>query len=329
MLLQQKFQEFIYKFFIAILSVVLTFGSGYFHPSTENPIDVQHPGKQQAVMALVADPQIGVFFFNRYIMFKGAAEDLHNAACKLDAVVGLGDITENAQQTEYQLVYESLSGLDTRYIMATGNHDVRLHGYNYSVNTFSDFANTLNNNENPINSLNFSERVNGYKVIVLGSDKMELERAYLSDEVLEWLDDEVAEENGKATFVICHQPLKDTHNEKNAFGSITKTGGHVGDQSIAIKKILSKYKNVFFISGHLHSGFGPDSYNNLDGIHCINVPSMAIENKDGTYNNAGTGYIMEVYKTKVVFRARDFAQGTWVAETTGDGSYDITIKIKK
>ena len=58
---------------------------------------------------------------------------------------------------------------------------------------------------------------------------------------------EIAAENGRPTFVICHQPLKDTHNEKNAFGSITNAGGHVGDQSITVKKILSKYKNVFFI----------------------------------------------------------------------------------
>ena len=329
MLLQQKFQQIMYKLFIAILSVVLTFSGGYIHPSTDNPIDVKYPGEDNAVMALVADPQVGTYFFKRYITFKGAAEDLHNAACKFDAVIGLGDITENAQQTEYQLVYENLAGIDTRYIMATGNHDIRLHGYNYSVKTFTDFANALNDNENPISELNFSERVGGYKVIVLGSDKMELERVYLSDEVLEWLDDEVEAENGKPTFVICHQTLKNTHNEGLAFGSITNAGGHMGDQSIVVKKILSKYKNVFFITGHLHSGFGPDSYNNVDGIHCINAPSMAIENKDGTYNDAGTGYIMEVYEDEVIFRARDFAKGTWVAETTGDKSYDITIKIEK
>ena len=329
MLLQQKIQQILYKLFIAVLSVVLTVGSGYLHPSTEKPIDVKYPEEEQAVMALIADPQVGLYTYKRYITFKAASEDLHNASCKFDAVIGLGDITENAQQAEYQLVYENLSGIDTRYIMATGNHDIRLHGYNYSVKTFSDFANALNNNVDEIDALHFSERVSGYKVIVLGSDKTELERAYLSDEVLEWLDDEVEAENGKPTFVICHQPLKNTHNEGFAFGSITNAGGHVGDQSITIKKILSKYDNVFFITGHLHSGFGPDSYNNVDGIHCVNAPSMSIENKDGTYNNAGTGYIMEVYNDKVIFRARDFLQGTWVAETTGDSSYDIVIDIEK
>jgi hypothetical protein len=212
--------------------------------------------------------------------------------------------------------------------MASGNHDIRLRNYNNSLKAFAGLTNALNGDD-AMDCYHYSQRIEGYKVIVLGSDRTEMEQAYISDEQLEWLDDEVAGENGKPTFVILHQPLKDTHNEKNAFGSITNACGHVGEQSIAIKKILSKYKNVFLISGHLHSGFGPDSYNNLDGIHCINVPSMSIENKDGTYNNAGTGYIMEVYKTKVIFRARDFAQGTWVAETTGDSSYDITIKIAK
>lgn len=328
MLLHQNFQKILYKLFVAILSVVLTFGGGYIHPSTENPIDVRYPRKEHTVMALIADPQVSNYLLERYPYFVAACEDLHNAQCDIDALIGAGDITENAFAVEYQLVYDSLSGMDTTYIMAAGNHEVRLRNYKQSLKAFSKLANTLNN-DNAMDCYHYSQRVNGYKVIVMGSDKPEMEQAYISDEQLEWLDDEVEAEKGKPTFVICHQPLKDTHNEKNAFGSITKAGGHVGEQSIAIKKILSKYKNVFFISGHLHSGFGPDSYNNVDGIHCINIPSMAIENKDGTYNDAGTGYIMEIYEKRVIFRARDFAKGTWVAETTGDKSYDITIKLEK
>ena len=314
--------------FAGIMSIIMTFNGGYVPPSTEAPIDVKNPGDEKAVMALIADPQVSNYMFERYPVFMAACEDLHKAECDIDALIGAGDITENALAVDYQLVYDGLHGLDTRYILASGNHDIRMRFYQQSLKAFSYLANTLNGDED-MNSYHFSERIEGYKVIVLGSDRTELEQAYISDEQLEWLDDEVAEENGKPTFVICHQPLKNTHNEKNAFGSITKAGGHVGEQSIAIKKILSKYDNVFFISGHLHSGFGPDSYNNLDGIHCINIPSLAIENKDGTYNDAGTGYMMEIYEDNVIFRARDFAKGTWVAETTGDSSYDIVIDIKK
>ena len=328
MFLKNPFQKAFFALFGVIMSLFFMINGDYVAPSVETPIDVSIKGKEKAVMALIADPQVSNYMFERYPVFTAACEDLHNAQCRIDALIGAGDITENAFVMEYQLVYDKLSGIDTRYIMASGNHDIRLRNYQKSLAAFAGFTNALNGDE-AMDCYHYSQRINGYKVIVLGSDRTEMEQAYISDEQLEWLDDEIETENGKPTFVILHQPLKNTHNEMAAFGSITGAGGSVGEQSIAIKKILSKYKNVFLISGHLHSGFGPDSYNYVDGIHCINVPSMSIENKDGTYNDAGTGYIMEVYKTKVIFRARDFAKGTWVADTTGDESYDITVKLEK
>ena len=300
----------------------------YVGPSTEAPITVSNPDEVQATMALIADPQISNYLFERYPIFKAASEDLHNAEAKLDALIGVGDIAENGLSVEYQLVYDGIGGLDTRYIMATGNHDIRLRIYEQSLNTFSYFANTLNGDKD-MDSFHFSERVNGYKVIVLGSDKTMFEEAYFNDAQLEWLNDEIKAENGKPVFVILHQPLKATHNVEVAWNSPFEGGGTVGDQSIALKAIMSKYDNVFLISGHLHSGFGPDSYNNVDGIHSINLPSLTIENKDGTYNDAGTGYILEVYEDEVIFRARNFAKGVWVAEETGDSSYDLVIPVVK
>lgn len=326
MVLRTIFQHIFYKLFLAIMALVFSI-NGYVGPSTETPIDVSKPDEVKATFALIADPQVSNYLFGRYPVFKAASEDLHNAECKFDAVIGVGDIAENGLSVEYQLVYDGLSGLDTRYIMATGNHDIRLRIYKQSLNTFTHFANTLNGDDS-MDCFHFSERINGYKVVVLGSDRTEFEEAYLSDEQLEWLDDEVEAEDGKPVFVILHQPLKNTHNVEVAWNSPFEGGGTVGAQSIALKAILSKYENVFLISGHLHSGFGPDSYNNVDGIHSINLPSMTIENKDGTYNNPGTGYILEVYEDEVIFRARDYAQGTWVAETTGDSSYDLVIPVK-
>lgn len=313
----------------AVLSVYAsTKSTDYTSPSKDALIDVSLKGEEKAVMALIADPQISFYSPDRYSYFKAAMEDLHNTDCKIDALIGVGDITENATILDYKLIKAELSGIDTRYILASGNHDIRVRLYKQRLSYFAGLANSLNGDE-AMDSYHFSERIGDYKVIVLGSDKTKLEQAYISPEQLQWLDSEIAAEEGRPTFVICHQPLKDTHNEMNAFGSITKAGGHVGEQSQDIQNVLSKYKNIFFISGHLHSGFGPDSYNKVDGIHCVNVPSTAIVNKDGTYNNAGTGYIMEVYENEVRFRARDFAQGTWVVDTTGEESYDIVIEIEK
>ncbi len=327
MVMKTATQKFFYALFGFIISLSFLFGSAYTGPSTENAITVSKPKEVKAVFALIADPQVSNYLVDRYPTFKAAAEDLHNAECKLDAVIGAGDIAENGLSVEYQLVYDSLGGLDTRYIMATGNHDIRLRLYEQSMYTFCNFANTLNGDQS-MQSFHFSERIKGYKIIVLGSDKTEFEEAYISPEQLTWLENEVAAEKGKPVFVILHQPLKATHNVEVAWNSSDDTAGTVGAQSDDIKAILSKYKNVFLISGHLHSGFGPNSYNNVDGIHSINLPSMSIENMDGTYNNGGTGYILEIYKNKVIFRARDMAKGTWVAETEKDSSYDIVIPLK-
>lgn len=326
MILKTLMQKFFFAIFNLLISATFLFGNGYEGPSTEAPITVSNPDEAKAVFAIVADPQVSNYLLKRIPAFKAAAEDLHNAQCKFDAVIGVGDIAENGLAVEYQLVNDYLGGLDTRYIMATGNHDIRLRLYCQSVRTFCNFANTLNGDDS-MNALHFSERVNGYKIIVLGSDKTKFEEAYISPEQLSWLDSEIAAENGNPVFVILHQPLKDSHNVKVAWNSNDDTAGTVGAQSDEIKAILSSYDNVFLISGHLHSGFGPNSYNNIDGIHSINLPSMAIENMDGTYNNSGTGYILEIYEDEVIFRARDMAKGTWVAETTGDPSYDIVIPL--
>lgn len=321
-------RKIIVKLTTVIMACVFAM-SNYAGVTTETPITVSNPDEAQAVFALMADPQVSNYLYSRYPIFKAAAEDLQNAQCKFDAIIGIGDIAENGLEEEYQLVYDAISGIDTRYIMATGNHDIRFRLYCQTVKRFTSFTNSLNGDDS-VDSLHYSEVINGYKIIVLGSDRTEFEEAYISDEQLEWLDSELAAENGHPTFVILHQPLKKTHNVEVAWNSPgNTTAGTVGAQSYAIKSTLSKYDNVFLISGHLHSGFGPDSYNNVNGIHSINVPSMAVKNADGIYNNPGTGYIVEVYEDEVIFRARDYAQGTWVAETENDSSYDLVIPIEK
>ncbi len=325
MVMRTVFQKFFYWLFGVFMTLVLAFNGGYVAPSTEDPINTSRDDAQ-AVFALLADPQISNYMLGRYPVYTAACEDLKNAECKFDAVIGVGDIAENGLSLEYQLIYDQLHGLDTRYIMAAGNHDIRLRIYEQSLWTFCNFVNTLNGDES-MTKFWFSERINGYKIIVVGSDRTEFESSYLSDEQLQWIDSEIAAENGKPVFVIAHQPLKDSHNIEQAWGSSIKTGASVGEQSEELQAIMSKYKNVFFISGHLHSGFGPDNYNNIDGIHSINAPSMTIENKDGTYNEAGLGFIVEVYEDEVIFRARDMAKGAWVADITGDSSYDIVIPV--
>ena len=108
----------------------------------------------------------------------------------------------------------------------------------------------------------------------------------------------------------------------DVWNSPIESAGSVGPQSDELRAILGKYENVFFISGHEHTGFGQYTYQEIDGFHSINLPSFGITNKDGEYNDPGTGYVVEVYDDTVVFKARDFGKGIWLPD------YDLALPVK-
>lgn len=326
-------QQIFFKLFALIMSVVYSFNGGVVAPSTDDIIKAKNDDAK-LVFATVADPQVSNYMFDRYQAFQEACIDLRNAD-RLDAIVGVGDIAENGLAEEYQLVYDELKGIAPRYIMAEGNHDIRLRAYSQSYKRFSDFTNALNgdtymtDNAYAEGKFAYSEVVNGYKIIVMGSDKMVFEESYISPEQLAWLDAEIASvENGMPVFVVLHQPLKLTHNLPTTWGNGTnKNAGSVGPQNDEIKAVLNKYaadKTVILITGHLHAGFSKYSYEKIDNFHSINVPALSIENKDGEEGGNGSGltYIVEVYDDEVLFRARRCSTGEWLSQ------WDTSIPLK-
>lgn len=275
------------------------------------------------------DTQISYLLSGRKDNVAGATADLRNAQDNLDALVLVGDITENATDQEYTAMYDYLADAKVDYyITATGNHDVRLNSYSVSEAKFVNFTNALNSNKGnslTVDKMYYSYTIKGYKFIVMGTEETQLEEAVISQNQLDWLDSELAAstKKGQPVFVILHQVLKDTHGLPDTWGSSISTAGTVGKQSDKIKNILNKYENVIMISGHLHTGFGEYSYEKIGNFHSVNVPSIGVNNDMGSYNENGLGYITEVYDNKVVFRARNFIEGTYISK------YDITINLNK
>lgn len=317
MLLKTPFQKICYKLFLALLALVYSF-SAYVAPSDAQPIA---PLEDDAAFcfAALADPQVSNYILKRVPVFDAAAADLHNAQ-RLDAVLIAGDIAENGLAIEYQYIYDKLQGLGCPYILAEGNHDIRLRVYKQSLSRFSAFANALNEND-AMDSYHYSTAVNGYTFLVLGSDRTEFEESWLNDAQLEWLDQSLAAQAGKPTFVILHQPLKNTHGLPDTWGSPLKSAGSVGKQSDRIDAILQQYKNVILITGHLHTGFGEYTYEKRGDVTMVNLPSLTINNKDGGDNGPGIGCMVECYENEIVFRARNFATGAWLPD------YDYTIPV--
>ncbi len=316
-------QQFFFKLFALIISVIYSFNGGVVAPSTADVIKAAKPDAK-LVFAMLADPQISNYMFGRYQAFQESCIDLVNAE-RLDAVVGVGDLAENGLAEEYQLAYDELKNIDTRFIMASGNHDIRLRLYSQSVNRIYKFIDALNGEGYSVadkvyaeGKLAYSEVVNGYKFIVMGSDKSVFEEAYISPEQLDWLDNELATEKGKPVFVVIHQPLKLTHNLPTTWGNGTnKEAGSMGPQNDDFKAILAEHakdSTVVLINGHLHAGFSQYSYQKIEGFHSVNAPAFSIENEDGEEGGNGSGltYIVEVYKNEILLRARNCRTGEWL-----------------
>lgn len=323
MLLDSLLAKVFYKLFAIFFSLYCTItGTTIATPSTADIIKADEDSNLS--FAIIADPQVGNYQLGRYANFMGGAKDLRNAQ-GLDALLIAGDIAENGLAVEYQLFCDELGDLDLRYIACEGNHDIRLRLYSQSMKRFNTFVNTLNGDEDA-DSFHHSEMLNGYKFIVLGSDRTEFEENYLSDEQLEWLDEELSSCEDTPTFVMAHQPLKDTHGLPDVWNSPIDSAGTIGKQSDALKAILLKHQNVIFITGHEHTGFGEYTYEKIsDGdnyFDSVCLPSFSVTNKDGSYNGHCLGYVVEVYNSSVLFKARDMLNGEWLPE------YDIDIPVR-
>lgn len=315
------------KKLIAVISAALFLLVPLTVGAADTPIIVLNEDKIKLHFVAWGDPQVSHYLKEREPYVISSAADVKNSASEIDALVLAGDITENCIQDEWDWIYDDIRDMGVKnYINATGNHDVRLHDYKVAKDCFTTFTNNLNRgvkSDLRIKKVYYSYEINGYKFIVLGSEKATLEEAEISKKQLKWLDKELKSSYKKnhPTFVILHQPLKDTHGLPDTWGSSIDSAGSVGPQSDSIKNILNKYENTILITGHLHTGFGKYTYQKNGNIHGVNLPSVAIDNQDGSYNNNGIGYTVEVYDNQVVFRARNFDTGKYVPK------YDININL--
>lgn len=309
--------------FQKIMAVALAFGT-VITPSTETPITALNPDDVRLTFTALGDTQVNAFNGNvKY--FEAVLKDVDAAETNQDAFMVVGDITENSLPEEWDDVKTNLLKYDfgDDLIFATGNHDIRLRAYDESVKSFTDCVNDVTGSD--LDSFIYSKEINGYKFIVMGSDREEMEEAYISVEQLEWVDKELRDGTklGKPVFVVLHQPLKNTHGLPGTWGNGSNANaGHVGKQSDQIFETLNKYDNVILITGHLHTGFGVNSYEKIGNIHGVNVPGAGKNNKDGDYCEFATGYSVEVYDDEVIFRARDYAKGEYLPE------FDITIPVQ-
>lgn len=274
--------------------------------SKDEPITFEDSENVLLSMAAIADTHLP----NRVSAEKNLSntfEDLANSKEKIDAFLMAGDIADYGTNNEYERFFRVLDKQDAvkNIFVTMGNHDARFFFKKNSKIIIGKIKDYLNIQTGKIY---YSYDIKGYTFIVLCTEKRVLEKAYISKEQIDFLDKELARgtKDGKPVFVMCHQPFAETH----GLPEVWKTGD-MGEQNDEVRAVMEKYKNVFFINGHLHGGVFEkvaETINEENGVWSLSVPGYRKENNFGI-TDCGVGYYGEVYADRVVFKARNFLTG--------------------
>ena len=124
--------------------------------------------------------------------------------------------------------------------------------------------------------------INGYRFVVLCDDGEDTwDHPDMAEEQYQFLDDSLAEaaDRGLPMFVICHVPVEGVNGQ-----DIIYPDGGLDDNSEAVQTILEKYENVFFISGHVHTGINGPLVENVFGFSCVEtINGVKMYKLQGTY----------------------------------------------
>ncbi len=262
----------------------------------------------------------------KHFLKQGIAQAQHSKS-RVDAFITIGDTTSRGNETNWGLTEQCFKGRNPadKIILTIGNHDTwNDDGYGAAIKCYYDYTERICGvkRQKPY----FTEIINGYHFIFLGSEGESGCGALITDEQLAWFGNEMdkAGESGKPIFVFCHQSLNQRHGlpltwDADESATDPMEGG-IGESSDKVAEILKSYKNVWYFSGHSHMGLGGEqrkkehgyaSFDTEDGLELVNLPSFACGNHHGDDNNFGIGVQLEVYDDKVVLRPRSYFKHCW------------------
>ena len=281
---------------------------------------------------LVSDTHIGKD--NAYAYVSRSFETINAEKGEIDGVIVAGDLTNTGAEPEMASAYSVFSSYTgSNLITANGNHD---YGRGTKAGSMRPVAIKYRNEFMGLDTEKdyYSTEINGYKVVVMGSEGNKPNSASISDEQLAFVESEVQEgsKGGQPVFVVCHWPMRNTHGERISWPIIP--GGALDSSTTnKLKNILSRFDNVIYISGHLHAGlngrlsrriFGACCVEQHNGITCINVPGLGKGNHFGL-TAKGTGMRLTVYRDKAVIEGRSFYSGEWFDNYV----YEVSLKDAK
>lgn len=301
---------FIQKYVTQLKAINPKYDKIYELSSENNPVIYQDRENIRLSFACIADTHLP----NRESAsanLMNVFTDAEKSGAAYDALLMAGDIADYGFKSEYNRFFTVLDSqkVISNLLLTIGNHDARAIFKRNSGIVMDKVEKYLGINTN--GKTYYSYDIKGYTFIVLCTEKRVLEKASLTKQQIDFLDKELARatETGKPVFVMCHQAFKNTH----GLPEVWKTGD-MGEESDEVRAVMEKYRNVFFINGHLHGGIFEKTLevlNEKNNVYSLSVPGYRKENNFGI-TDCGTGYYAEVYDDRVVFTARKFISGEYV-----------------
>lgn len=252
--------------------------------------------------------------------FRQMLEDVKTNSPDSKAIIINGDIADTGKESEYknmQSIYSQVTGIPNIY-MAVGNHDLSANDYKTQADLFIKYANT------GTGKVYYDRTINGYHYIFLGSEKQGL-RADLSEAQLKWFDELLAKDTAanpeKPVFVMLHQSLYNTVAGSLPGQNWDGAGSEGTKQAEELRAILKKYPQVLMFNGHSHWELNSEKcmyardkeLPNIFNTASVGYLWSSYDTITGEYTEGSHGYVIKVYKDKVMVLGRDFENGKYVS----------------
>ena len=206
------------------------------------------------------------------------------------AIAISGDITCDGRWCDIDKFKQLESEVGKSVWTIRGNHD-----------TNNDCSEDVYINNIEPNGLYYTKEVNGDLYIFLGLDKYDKNNLF-SNESLDWLESILESNKNKRIFLFEHVHINPVGN----YNSIIKNydmGNEPGTTSKRFRDIINSYDNVILFTGHTHQDFEINSVEN----NRVHISSCAKPRNPESDNSGSQGYLMEVYKNKIILKAINFA----------------------
>lgn len=281
---------------------------------------------------LISDPHIETVELFRQGFLICGLKNLNKACVPVDGVFVTGDLTNFGDDESLVKYFELTSKHSPAPVFSTaGNHDI---GHVGDMNRTDMTREQARDNYiarrnqytgSTADTVYCSYDLKGYKVISIGDEVVDgghWDEVSMTQAQLDFIDSELAEgtKDGKPVFILSHWPLYNTTGEQIIWpDSGIPTTEIDPTKGYDIAQILEKYNNVFWISGHMHSGITAadfaeknhiSSAEKINGVTYINLPTFGIINTFGLPQSC-TGAQLEIYDNEVIFRPRNFITGNW------------------